>query len=470
MGFFLLSGVLMAQENHYWFHNFGATSSLKGGIEVAGSRNVAASYYNPGALAFIDGEYVEGQADVVSFDALNIKNAGGDLIDLEYFSADVAPSLIAYLKRSKKDPNFTYVVGGMTRYNSNLSFILESEQLGNYLSPDSREDVFQGQIRYDNRVRENWVIGAFAYKLSDKIGVGLGTYIFIRAQDYFAGYFASAFPREEQEMGQQQFSILASNNEEQKYNGRVAGFIFRPSIEIDLEELHLGLTMTTPAWSLGLLNNYAYKAQQSYMPDEDIRLLSSDSHNQYRGVYKTPFSVNVGAEYDFGRLLLGFSTEWFSKVGPYALIEDRGKGESPEFPTSPNDDYAIPMMAHKSITNWGFSLRYELKEWISLVGSFRTDKNYFDEEALDRRLDFVPSFTYWDLYHVTTGIKMSAKKIKLTLGIDYANGSSSGDPQIVNMTTADQSNLLRGDINNDTETNYSNISFTLGINLNIGQE
>ena len=61
----LFSMHLWSQETHYWFHNFGAVSSLKGGIEVGGIRNVAAAYYNPGALAFIDGEFFEGQADVV---------------------------------------------------------------------------------------------------------------------------------------------------------------------------------------------------------------------------------------------------------------------------------------------------------------------------------------------------------------------------------------------------------------------
>jgi len=35
----LFSIPLIGQENHYWFHNFGAISSLKGGIEVGGIRN-----------------------------------------------------------------------------------------------------------------------------------------------------------------------------------------------------------------------------------------------------------------------------------------------------------------------------------------------------------------------------------------------------------------------------------------------
>ncbi len=460
------SFISFGQENHYWFYNFGAVSSLKGGIEVGGIRNVAAAYYNPGALAFIDGEFFEGQADVISIDVLTIENAGGDMVNLDYFSADVAPSMVAYLKRSKKNPRLTYVVGAMTRYNSNLSFIVEHEQLGNYLSPESREDVFQGQLRYDNRIRESWVMGSFAYKVSERIGIGLGSYFFIRSQDFFNSYVASAFPKDE--LGNnQQFSALTSNNEEEKFNGRVMGFIFKPAIDIDLDKLKVGLTLSTPALSLGLLNNYAYKSQIAYLPDENIRVKSTDSHDKYSGVYKTPLSINVGAEYDFGRLLLGFSMEWFSKIDPYQMIKSNDRSLSPEFPSVPNEEYAIPIMAHKSVTNFGFSVGYEIKDWISYIGSFRTDMNFYDNEALNRYEEFVPSFTYWDLFHITSGIKMSNKRLDLTVGLDYANGSSENDRQFASMTSATQANFLRGDIKNNTSTQYHNFSFTLGVNLNI---
>lgn len=92
---------------------------------------------------------------------------------------------------------------------------------------------------------------------------------------------------------------------------------------------------------------------------------------------------------------------------------------------------------------------------------------FFDDEALNRAEDFVPNMTYWDLYHITTGIKMSNEKIDLTLGVDYGNGSSENDPQFVNMTTAAQSNFLRGEINNNTSTQYHNISFTIGVKFDI---
>lgn len=458
------------QENHYWFHNFGAVSSLKGGIEVGGIRNVAAAYYNPGALAFIDGEFFEGQADVISVDILNIENAGGDMIDLEYFTGDISPSMVAYLKRSKKNPRFTYVVGAMTRYNSNLTFNLEHEELGNYLSPETREDIFQGQLSYSNRVRESWVIGSIAYKITDRIGVGLGTYFFIRSQDYLNSYAASAFPKDELDNATGQFSALTSNDEEQRFNARVMGFVFKPAIDIDLDALKLGVVLTTPSLSLGLLNNYASKAQTGYFPDENTIIKAADSHDKYSGVYKTPFSASFGAEYDFGRLVLGFSMEWFAKIDPYEMVKPNDRSISPDFPSVPDDNYAIPLMANKSVTNYGLSARYEIKQWISLIGSFRTDMNYFDDEALNRYEDFVPNFTYWDLYHITAGIKMSNKKLDLTVGVDYANGSSENDLQFASMTSATQANYLKGNLENTTSTQYHNLSFTIGVNLNIEKE
>ena len=54
---FIISQYSFGQETHYWFNNFGARSSLRGGIESASVRNVSAIYYNPAGLAFVDGAF-----------------------------------------------------------------------------------------------------------------------------------------------------------------------------------------------------------------------------------------------------------------------------------------------------------------------------------------------------------------------------------------------------------------------------
>ena len=457
----------LSQETNYWSFNYGVISTLKGGIEVGGIRDVSAAYYNPAALAFIDGEYFEAQADLITMEKLDITNAAGDNINLDYFGLDVAPSIIGYMKRLKNNPRIAYSVGVLTRFSSNLSFSIGHEQEGNYLMPEEDTDVFQGQYRYDNKVRESWAYGSFAYRLSDAIAVGLATNLYVRGQDYLRSYSATAFPLEELDEVQR-FSRLTSNYEEQKFNYRVMGFIFKPSVSMDFNELKLGMTVSTPALNLRLLNNFTNKSQLSFLPDLDNQIIKkSDTHVDYKGVYKTPWSVSLGAEYEMGKFKVAISGEWFSEIDKYEMITKGPNSIDLEYPTGDDEKYAIPVMAHKSITNVGISVYYEIEEWISYIGSFRTNFNYFDEDSLDRNQDFVPNLTYYDVDHLTSGIKLSSKRVKLTAGLDYGYGSSSGDSQFVSMTSATQENILKGDIENNTSTRYQSFGFTIGFNFNL---
>ena len=380
---FLLAG-LLAQESNYWFHNFGALSVIKGGIEVAGVRNTSAAYYNPAALAFIDGEFLEGQADVVTMDAIYIEDAGGDNIDLNSFTVNIQPSMLAYL-RKMKNQKWTFSFGGLSRYDFNNAFLLTHEQTGNYLIPADQTDVFQGNFRYNNRSRENWVIAAFGYRLTENIGLGLGANVYIRTTDYSKSYNATAFPESELAADPESFDNLVSQADYERFDYRSLGFIFKPAISFDYEELKFGVTFTLPAINLGLLNNFTERAQQSARPDESVDLINiADTKKFYSGVYKTPLSVNLGVSYNFGRLELAAAAEWFSKIDRYDMIEENDNSEDLQFPPSSDPSFAIPQMAHKSILNVGLSWEYDFKETYSYIGSFRTDFSYFDSEALNK--------------------------------------------------------------------------------------
>ena len=468
--FFMINSIVLSQETNYWFHNFGAISSLKGGIESGGISNPAAIYYNPGALAFMDGDFFDGQADVISLDVINVKNAGGDQVDLNSILFGVSPSIFVYSQRFKKHKNLTYSLGAITRYNSNYSFDLEHEQTGNYLLPNDKVDVFQGHYHYDNRVREGWLMGAISYKINEKVGLGMSANFFVRSQDYYNTYKAKAFRQDELGLDGQ-FSKITSNDDEKKLNYRSMGFIFKPGFNFNFDPLKLGLTITTPALHLGLLNNRANRSQLSILPDEDQKIYSeSDAHSFYQAVYKTPFSINIGAEYQFNKLSVAISSEWFAPIDKYELIREKNNSENMKYPTTDDPKYAIPVMANKSILNFGFSVMYNIKESWSYIGSFRTDFNYFDANALDRNKDFVPSMNYWDVYHITSGMIFSIKNAQITFGFDYGYGRSENDSQFVNMTTASQSNFLRGDIQNNTSTRFHNIGVSIGLSLNLTQD
>jgi hypothetical protein len=458
---------VMAQETNYWYQNFGAVSSLKGGIEAAGIDNPAAIYYNPGALAFMDGDYFDGQADVISLNALNIDNAGGKDVDLKLFQVDIAPSIFVFSRRLESNEKITFSVGVLTRVNQNYSFGLQHEQVGHYMLPNEDEEIFQGDYKYENRIKEGWIMGAISYRINENIGLGMSTNIFIRTQDYFKSYNARAFYKNEYQ-NNLPLSKLTSNSEEQKLNYRVMGFIFKPGINFDLEPVKLGLTLTTPSLSLGLLNNKSNRSQTSHLPDEAQKYYNeSNAHSFYSGMYKTPLSINLGAEYQFKKVSIGFSSEWFAKINKYNLIKENSDSTNMMFPSGSNANYAIPVMANKSIINFGVSVVYDIKESLSYIGSVRTDFSYADTENLNTNTDFVPYISDWDLYHVTSGFEFILKKASITFGADYAYGHSNNKQQFVNMTNASQSNSLRGTIDNSASANFHNLSLSIGLNIEL---
>jgi hypothetical protein len=295
----------------------------------------------------------------------------------------------------------------------------------------------------------------------------ISTNIFVRRQDYFDSYRASAVHKSELDSNEP-FSKITSNYDEQKLSYRVMGFIFKPGINLDFSPLKLGLTITTPAISLGLLNNQANKVQLSVLPDEDQSFINeSNSHTNYSGVYRTPLSVNIGADYHFNKVNVSLSAEWFSKVNKYELIKKKDLSVDMKFPTADDPKFAIPLMANKSIVNIGFAVVYKFKESLTYMGSFRTDFNYFDNEALNRNEDFVPNGSFWDIYHITSGLVFAVKRSHIAFGVNFGHGRSENDQQYINMTTASQSNFLRGELNNSTSSKYSNLSFTIGVNFDL---
>lgn len=466
----LSQSIAFTQENNYWFNNFGAISTLKGGVEVGGVTTVSAFYYNPGAIGFIKGEFLEGQADLLTLEIYNIKNATGDGLNIEVVPLDITPSIFGYYKRIQSNPKWSYALGVLSRYQSNITFVSNFESEGHYVLPENEPDIFQGQFNYDNRVKESWLNGTVAYRLSDYVGFGLGINLVVRSQDYFRGYSARAFPKADLESSPE-FSKLATTVEEERLGYRALGFNFKPGINIRLEHLKIGLTCTTPFLNIGLLNNQSLKSSVSILPDEDVKNYNqSGTHSFYKAVYKTPLSISFGAEYQFEKLSLSASAEWFSKVKPYEMIKKGNNGIDQKYIAASNARYAIPVMANKSIINAGVACVYSFKKNLKYIGSFRTDFNTFDESMLNRNIDFVPNITFWDIYHFTSGLVITGPRTNLSFGLDYGYGSARNYSQFVNMTNANQSNFLRGTLNNTVSSVYNNISFTLGLDFNIDKK
>jgi len=470
LGFLINYNPVTGQETHYWFHNYGASSYLKGGIEVGGSLSNSTTYYNPGALSFIEGEYFEAQADVVSLDYVKIENGLGNGISARTLQIDAVPSIFSYSRQSAKNQNFVYSFSVLTKAFSNIIIFGENEEEGNYLLENDEQDVFHATYNYNNRVRENWISGALSIKLNQRIGIGLAGNFVIRSQDFVRSYNAEVFPKSEVDSNPGEFSTVALVNLSQHLTFRGLGIIFKPGIRFDYDNMKFGLTATLPNLNLGLLNSQSKRTEYAILPDiNDNVYFESGSHTNYAGIYKTPYIIEAGFEYFFKRTTLATSLSWFSKINSYQVIKAKENSYQYENSVGKDDGFALPNMANKSVLNLGIAVTYEISKKVVYGGSIRTDFNFFDEDKLDRQDNFVPNMTYWDIYHLTSGIMISGPRTELSIGLNYGLGLSQNDPQLVNMTNPSQENFLQGPVQYNTRTQYHNFGFILGLNYNINR-
>lgn len=339
---------------------------MKGGIVVANVSSNSAIFYNPGALAFFEGQSIEAQADLVTLDVFNFKNGAGDDIPIKMLSLDVAPTLIGYSTQSKSKPKLVYGFGVFTKNISNIAYNIRHETEGNYLSSTADTDIFHGELRYRNRATENWVNGTIAYQLSPKIGIGLATNVVIKIQDYLNSYNATV--REKGASNPIPETNFAMVDHLEDFSFRSLGFVFKPGININLSPIKIGATITTPNLSLGLLNNQSNRRSTEILPDITNGISNTaNSHIDYAGKYDTPWILDLGVEYQFNKTRINTMFGFFSKVDAYKMISS--KQNSIDFSESFSDDpnFAIPYMASKQVVNFGISIDHKLQNDLNFL-------------------------------------------------------------------------------------------------------
>src|SRR5688572_28339145 len=84
-----------AQDQNYWFQQFGTRSHLLGGSVVGGVDDTSAGYYNPSRLAFVDNPELSVSATVYQFDRFFIRDGAGKDRDLMSINWRVVPSLVS---------------------------------------------------------------------------------------------------------------------------------------------------------------------------------------------------------------------------------------------------------------------------------------------------------------------------------------------------------------------------------------
>jgi hypothetical protein len=381
-----------AQDSQYWTLQYGPVAELLGGLVVGSSRDLSASYYNPGALALARDPSL--LASVESFQATWItSDAGTPFLDFNDFDVRPAPTLFALALPRGLTGSHTWVFSGLTRQDFDLR--LDNWVLG---TQSGAEALF------DQSLTESWFGLSWAHGVGESVGVGLTTYVAYR------GHRARREVSGESSAGPSGAVLLVDDFDYGNYRA-----LWKAGVALRTDTWDLGLSLTTPSVRLLGSGSAAYitsavggdlgsgtETTVSVRREQDL-----DSH------YASPWTVGAGAAWRHERNTVHATVEWFGAVDAFDVLD------ASVFAGDPAASRLLGRLRQqaKSVVNFGFGFQRNVSDRFSYYGAFTTDFTYADKQRNGGH-----SLSTWDLYHVTAGTSLQVREAKFTLGVAYAFG------------------------------------------------
>jgi hypothetical protein len=391
------SATVRAQDSQYWNLQYGPVAELLGGVVVGSSRDLSATFYNPGALALTKDPSL--LASVESFEATSIKAVSQPpLLDFSNTNVRPSPTLFAFALPRSKTGSHTLAVSGLTRQDFDLR--VDNWQVGP--SPHAGSESL-----FDQSMNENWFGLSWAHHAGQRFGLGLTTYVVYRGQrtrKEISGQAALS-------LTQGGAGLLVEDFDYSNYR-----LLWKAGISTQRASWDAGLTVTTSSVRLFGSGSASYTRSAVGADFGSGPVLSVDVQHadDLASDYHSPWSVAAGGAYRWGRSSFHATVEWFDSVPGFDVLD-----------TSPfaSDPAAAGLLKRlhqqaKSVVNFGVGYQRTLSERFAYYAAFTTDHTFAskDDSATN-------SLSTWDIYHVTAGTSFVVGSVKLTMGGAYAFGS-----------------------------------------------
>ena len=386
-----------AQDSQYWNQQYGPVAELVGGVVVGSSRDLSATFYNPGALALTREPTL--LASVQSFEGARLTaETIPPLVDFQDSNLRPSPSLFAFALPRNWTGSHTLAFSSLTRQDFDM-------RVDNWQVLPSRQGG--AESLFEQNLTENWFGASWARRAGERLGAGVTTYVVYRAQrarKEISGEIAVS-------PSQGGAGLLVEDFDYWNYR-----LVWKAGISTQRKSWDLGLTVTTASVNLFGSGSASYvrSAVGADLGAGPVVEVSVQHQDGLASTYRSPWSVAAGAGYRLGPHTFHGTAEWFSSVSGFEVLDTSA------FASNPAAENLVKRLHQqaKSVFNFGLGYERKISDRSSFYAAFTTDYTFADENDSAGN-----SLSTWNIYHATAGASLTIKNMKLTMGGAYSFGS-----------------------------------------------
>lgn len=430
---------------------------LLSGSVIGGVEDLGAVYYNPARLAMIPNPAFLLSASVYEYNTLKASDIYGNNKSASKSEIKGVPTLAAGTFKVKFLPGHHFAYAIMTRQLSDVSTSYSNEVHQDVFSSIPGDEWFTGSMNVMNRANEQWMGLTWSKSLGKKLSVGVTTNFVNNSQTRGATIDLRALTASDS---------VAQFHYNRSYDYKETGLLWKIGIAGQFGLWNLGLTIKTPMVRFTGSGSYNYELFFTSVPglNKGPDQYSTSSQEGLEAKSQQPWAIGFGATRSIGKNKIHFSTEWYSAVNKYTLMQAADHA-SQSNPVTNNSFFLKDEM--KSVLNAGIGFEVYVSEHVSGFASFSTDYSSVSSDII-RFLQRLPeaSNNSWkaDFYNVGGGVVLDFKGADITLGVTHT-GAKQTVPGLLNFPDQGSGNGTIFDPNATTDLEWDRWRFVFSFSL-----